>query len=159
MPDGFLRTQLAESTAGKAAPDGERQRDDLAVEERREAGHRAYRRAGVRPGDEAGEKSAFETEVRGVVVEEQPSRDAACQRHAERQSEDQAVGPIAAFEDQDVAEASVPDEHRRQGRHDGELHDQRREQHLLGGEKCRSRHVLKTASGSSRLIYLILAAG
>ena len=97
-------------------------------------------RAGVGPGDQPGEKRAFERQVGGVVVEQQPRGDAGGQRDAEGQREDQPVGPVAALEDQDVAEPAVADQHGRQGGHDGELDDQRRQQHLLGGEELRSWH-------------------
>ena len=91
--------------------------------------------AGVGPGDQPGEKGALEREVGGVVVEQQARRHAGGERHAERQGEDQAVGPVAPLEDQDVAEPAVADEHGRQGSHDRELDDQRRQQHLIGGGK------------------------
>ena len=53
VPDGFLRTELAEAAAGEAAADGERQRDPLAGAERRQADHarrRSRRRTGRRSG-------------------------------------------------------------------------------------------------------------
>ncbi len=96
--------------------------------------------AGVGPGDEAGEEGAFERQVGGLVVQEQARDDARRQRNAEREDEDQPVGPVAALEDQDVAEPPVADQHGRQCGHDGQLHDQRREQHLLGGERCLAGH-------------------
>ena len=37
VPDRFLRTELAQAAAGEAAADREGQRDDLAVDERRQA--------------------------------------------------------------------------------------------------------------------------
>ena len=135
VPDRFLGTELAQAAAGEPAADGERQRDELAVDERRQADHRADDGAGIGPGNEPGEERAFEREVRRLVVEQQPRGHAGGERHAEREHEDQAVGPVAAFEDQDVAEPAVADEHGRQRGHDRELHDQRREQHLLGGEE------------------------
>ena len=49
--------------------------------------------------------------------------------------EDQPIGPVAPLEDQDVAEPPVAHQHRRQRGHDRQLDDQRREQHLLGGEE------------------------
>ena len=42
-------------------------------------------------------------------------------------------GQRSPLEDQDVPEPPVPHEHRRQRGHDGQLDDERREQHLLGG--------------------------
>ena len=43
VPDRFLRADLAQPAAGKAAPDGEGQRDPLAGDERRDADHRRRR--------------------------------------------------------------------------------------------------------------------
>ena len=98
--------------------------------------------AGVRPGDQAGHERPFEREIRRVVV--RSSRDAtpAVSGTPSASANDQAVGPVAALEDQDVAEPAVSDQHGGQRRHDGELHDQRREQHLLGGEKLSGRASL-----------------
>ena len=67
-PDRFLRTRLADAASGEAAADRERQRDQFVMRrQRREQGgqrhHRADQRAGVRTGDESGEKRAFEREV------------------------------------------------------------------------------------------------
>ena len=56
---------------------------------------------------------------------------------------------IAALEDQNVPEAPVPHQHGGQGRHHGQFHDERRDQHLPEGKLCGSRHAL---------IYLILSA-
>jgi hypothetical protein len=56
----------------------------------------------------------FKRQIRGIVMEQQAGRDPGGQRDAEEQHEDQPVGPVAALEDQDAAEASVPYEHRRQ---------------------------------------------
>ena len=83
------------------------------------------------------EKGAFERQVGGVVVEQQPGRDAGHQRHAEREREYETVGPAAALEDQDVPEPAEPGEHRRQHRHDRQLDDQRRQQQLIGREEDR----------------------
>ena len=44
-PDRLLRTQLAQAAAGEPASDRERQRDELAVDQRRQAHHRADDRA------------------------------------------------------------------------------------------------------------------
>ncbi len=135
VPDRFLRAQLAQAAAGEPAADGERQRDELAVGERRQADHRADDRAGIRPGDQPGEERAFERQVGRLVVQQQPRDHAGRQRNAEREHEDQPVGPAAPLEDQDVAEPPVPHQHGRQRGHDGELDDQRREQDLLGGQE------------------------
>ena len=96
-----------------------------------------------------GEERAFERQVGGVVVEQQARDDARRERDAEGQGEDQAVGPVAALEDQDVAEPPVAHQHRRQRGHHRQLDDERREQDLLGGEELSGR----------ALIYLILSAG
>ena len=118
--------------------------------------------AGVRTGDEAGEKRAFERQVGGVVVEEQPAATPAVERHAEAEREDQPVGPVAPLEDQDVAEPAVPHQHRRQRRHDRQLDDQRREQELLGGENCGSSMGIVRrlpGSGAAELGSLWLESG
>ena len=81
------------------------------------------------------EKRAFECEVRRVVVEQQPRRDAGHQGDADRGRENQSVRPSAALEDQDPPEAMIPGEHRREHRHHGELDDQGREEELLRGEE------------------------
>ncbi len=147
VPDRFLGTQLAQAAAGESAADGEGEGDDLAVEDRGQAGHRADGRAGVGSGDQTCQERAFQAQVGCVVIQQEPGGDAAGRGHAERQGEDQPVRPVAAFEDQDVAKAPIPDEHRGQGGHHGQLDDQRREQHLIGGEECRSRHVMKAYPG------------
>ena len=69
------------------------------------------------PAIEPGEERAFERQVGGVVVEQQPRGDAGGERDAEAEGEDQAIGPVAALEDQDVAEPAVPHQHRRQRGH------------------------------------------
>ena len=143
MPDRFLRAELAQAAAGEAAADGEGQRDQL-------AGERAAARPTIAPtvapaygpAMRPARNDAFERQVGGVVVEQQPRRDAGGERDAEAEREGQPVGPVAALEDQDVAEPPVPDQHRRQRGHDRELDDERREQHLLGGQKLWSIHDL-----------------
>ena len=70
LPDRFLRARLAQAAAGKAAADGERQRDELAGDERRSGDQQADERAGVRTGDQPGEERAFERQVGGVVVQD-----------------------------------------------------------------------------------------
>ena len=70
VPDRFLRAQLAQAAAGEPAADGEGQRDPLAGDER---GHRvsaADDGAGVRAGDQADEKRAFERQVGRVVAQQ-----------------------------------------------------------------------------------------
>ena len=127
VPDRFLRAQLPQPAAGKAAADGEGQRAPLADAERRDPDHDADRRARVRAGDEPREKRSLEREVGGVVVQEQPRDDARRQRDAEAEGERHPIGQRAPLEDQDVAEAPVADEHRRQRRHHRELEDERRQ--------------------------------
>ena len=73
-----------------------------------------------------------EREIRGVVVQEEPRCDASRERHAQRQGQDQAIAPPAPLENKDVPEAAVAHQHGGQRRHDGQLHHQRREKHLLG---------------------------
>ena len=141
-PDGFLWTQLPQPPAREAAADGEGQRDDLAVGERRQADQRANHRAGVRPGHESRHERALEAEIGGLVIEQQPRADAGGQRHAEEQDEDQAIGPVAALEDQDVAKPAIPHQHRRQRGHDREFDDERGQQDLLEPE-LRARHDLQ----------------
>ena len=127
VPDRFLRTELPQAAAGKAAADGEGQRAPLADAERRDPDHDADRRARVRAGDEPREKRSLEREVGGVVVQEQARDDARRQRDAEAEGERHPIGQRAPLEDQDVAEAPVADEHRRQRRHHRELEDERRQ--------------------------------
>ena len=142
VPDGLLRAQLPQPAAGEAAADGERQGDDLAVGERRQPDQGADRGAGVRAGDEPGHERALEAQVGGLVIEQQPRDDARRERDAEEQDEDQAIGPVAALENQDVAEPPVPRQHRRQRGHDGQLDDERREQDLLERQELRAGHDL-----------------
>ena len=141
MPDGFLRAQLPQPAAGEAAADGEGQGDELAVGERRQADQRSDHRACVRPGHESRHERALEAEIGGLVIEQQPRGDAGGQRHAEKQDEDDAVRPVAALEDQHVAKPAIPRQHRRQGRHDGQLDDERGQQDLLEAE-LRIKHDL-----------------
>ena len=56
VPDGFLRTQLAQAAAGEAAADRERQRAPLAGDQRRHRRQAADDGARVRAGDQAHEK-------------------------------------------------------------------------------------------------------
>ena len=86
--------------------------------------------AGVGTGDQAGEERAFERQVGGVVVEQHARGDARGERDGEAQREHQPVGPVAPLEDQDVAEAAIAGQHRRQRGHDGQLADQGRQQEL-----------------------------
>ena len=132
MPDRFLRAQLAQPAPGEAAADGERQRDDLAVGERRHADQQADNRAGVRARDQADDERPFEREIGRVIVQKEPRGDAGCQRQAEGERQNEPIAPAAALENQNVAEAPVPDQHRGERRHDGQLHHERRQEHLLG---------------------------
>ena len=139
VPDRFLRAQLAQAAAGEPAADRERQRDELAGEERRAAPTSgADDGAGVRPGDQPGEKRALERQVGGVVVQQQARRDA--RRRAgspRREREDQAIRPGRAARRSGcggsggTAPASSP------ARHDRQLDDERRQQDLLRGEEFR----------------------
>ena len=131
MPDRFLGTQLAQPAAGEAAADCKRQRAPFADRQRQRARHHADGRAGVRARDQSREERTFERQVGGVVVEQEAREDAGRQRNAEAERERHPVGHRAALENQDVAEAAVPDEHRRQRGHHRELDDERCEQHLL----------------------------
>ena len=92
-------------------------------------------RAGVGAGNQAGEERAFEREVGRVVVEQQPRDDAERERDGQAEREREAVGPVAALEDQNVPEPPVARQHRRQRGHDGQLADQCGQQELLGGEQ------------------------
>jgi len=100
-------------------------------------------RACIRPGDEPRQKRAFECQVGGVVVEQQTRRDAGRQRHAEAERKQQAFRPRAALGDQNVAEAVVPHQDRRECRDDRDFDDERRQQQLVGGQE----HLRKTANG------------
>ena len=71
VPDRFLRTDLAKAAARETAADGEREGDPFPGKDGRHADHDADKRAGIRPGDQAGEKRAFERQVGGIVVEQQ----------------------------------------------------------------------------------------
>ena len=139
-PDRLLRTQLAQAAAGEPASHGERQRDELAVDERRQAHHHADDRAGIRPRDHPGEERAFERQVGRLVVQQQTRDHAGRQGNAEREHEDEPFVPPAPFEDQHVPEPPVPHEHGRQRGHDRELDDQRGEQDLLGAQELGFRH-------------------
>ena len=127
MPDGFLRTKLAQAAAGEAAADGEGERAPLADPERRDADHQADGGAGIRARDQPREQRPLERQVRRVVVQKQSRDDTGRERDAEAQRERHAIGQRAALEDQDVPEAPVPDEHRRERGHHRELEDERSE--------------------------------
>jgi hypothetical protein len=134
VPDRFFGAQLTQAPARKPAADRKRQCDDLSVEERRQADHDTDRGAGVGTGDEAREVGSLQAQVGGAGVQEQPRDDAGRERDAEKGHKNQPVGPVAALEDEDVPEAPVANEHRGQGGHGRELHDERRQQQLLGRE-------------------------
>ena len=141
MPDGFLRTELPQPAPGEAAADGKGQGDDLVIGQRRQADQRADHRARVRPSHEPGHERPFQAEIGRLVIEQQSRADARGQRDAEEEDEDQAIGPVAALEDQDVAKPAVAREHRRQRGDDRELDDERGQQDLLEPE-LRARHDL-----------------
>ena len=147
VPDGFLRAECAQAAAGEPAADRKGQCDDLAGDDRGRAHQDADGGPGVRPGNQPGQEWAFEREVGGPVVQQQAGDDAAGERHAEAEDEDQAIGPVAPLEDQDVPETPVAHQHRRQDGDDGELDHQRGQEHLGGGEN------------GPLHVYLILSAG
>ena len=84
---------------------------------------------------------AFERQVGRAVAEQEPRRHAESQRNAKKEDKNEPVGPVAAFEDEDVPEAPVPHQHGRQRGHHGQLHDERREQQLLGEKEVGTGHV------------------
>ena len=135
VPDGFLRAQLAQASAGKAAADRKGQRAPL----RRD--HRGHRRegadhgAGIGAGDQADEKRPLQRQVGRVVPQQDAGRDAGNERNAQRKGQDPAVQDAPALEDQDVAEPAIAHQHRGQQRHDGDLEHQGGDQELLGGEE------------------------
>ena len=61
----------------------------------------------------------------------------------------QPLGPRAALGDQNVAEAVVPDQDRRQGGDDRDFDDQRRQQKLLGRQEI-SAQAQSTSDGTRR---------
>ncbi len=83
VPDGFLRAQLAQAAAGKAAADGKRQRAPFRRDHGGHRGEGADHRAGVRPGDQADEKRPFQRQVRRVVAQQDAGGDAGNERNAE----------------------------------------------------------------------------
>ena len=98
----------------KPQPIGERQRDPLAGDGGGMPDHDADDRAGVGPGDQAGQKRAGERQVGRLVIEEQPRDDAGGQREAEAGGEDQPLRPVALLGQQDAAEPWEAHQHRRQ---------------------------------------------
>ena len=134
VPDFFLvRARLAQAAAREPAAHGKKQRDELARNERGQRDHQPDQGAGVRSRNQAREKRAFERQIGCVVVEQKPRGDAGRQRHAEAEREEQPLGPGAAFRDEDVPEAVIPHQDRRECRDDRDLDDERREQELIGG--------------------------
>jgi hypothetical protein len=127
--------RLAKTSAGEAAADRERKSAPFACEERRHRDGAAHDGACIRAGDEPGEKRTFQHQVGGVVVQKQARHDTHRQRNGQAERECQPVGPIAALEDQDVAEAVVTGQHRGERRHDRQFADERGEQELLCGEQ------------------------
>ena len=140
VPDRLFRAQLAEAATGEAASDGKRQRDEFAPNERRQPDEGADGDAGIRAIDQARQKRPFEREVGGVVPEQQARGHARRKRDAEAEGEHQAIRPRPMLENEDVPEAPEPRQHRRRGRHDRELDDERRQEHLLGREKLLALH-------------------
>ena len=140
MPDRLLRAKLAQAAAGEAAAHREGEGAPFSVGQRWKADHQPDGGAGVRAGDEAGEKRAFQGQVGRIVVQQQARDDPRRERDPEAEGEDEPIRPVAALENQDVPEPPVAHEHRRQRRHDRQLHDERREQDLLAGEDRRLLH-------------------
>ncbi len=128
-------TRLAQAAAGKPAADRKEQRDELARKQRGQGDHQADDGAGVGPGDQSSEERALERQVGGVVVEQQPRGDAGRQRHAEAERKQQALGPRAAFGDQNVTEAVIPHQDRGQCRDDRDLDDEGRQEELIGRQE------------------------
>ncbi len=137
LPNGLFGTCLAHPAAGKPCADGDENRDELASDERWDADQQSHRGAGIRPGDQPREKGPLKRQVRCVVVEEDPGDHARRQRQADGQGENQAVGPSAPLEDEDVPELPETSKHRGQHRHEGKLDDEGRQQELVGGEEPR----------------------
>ena len=102
--------------------------------------HQPDDRAGIRPGDEAGEKRALERQIGGVVTQQNAGRHARGQRNAQAEGEQQPFGPRAPLGDQNVTEPVIADEDRGKGRDDRDLDDQRRQQKLIGREEFRLWH-------------------
>jgi hypothetical protein len=135
IPDVFLRTGLAKAAAREAAADREERRAVLAHGKRRQRHRQTDDRAGVGTCDQPREQCAFEREIRGVVVEEHAGAHPGGERHGKAQGEDQAVRPVALFENQNVAETAIPCQHRREGCHRGQLDDQRDQEKLTRREE------------------------
>ena len=76
-----------------------------------------------------------------------PGGDTGDERNSQGKCENSAVQDAAALEDQDVAEPPVPDQHRGQQRHDGDLEHHGGDQELLGGQKTRFHVVTIVALG------------
>ena len=125
VPDLFLRTNLAQAAAGEPAADGERQRAEFAGEERRQSDAGADERAGVRTGDEAGEKRARTASGpprrSGGAAARRRRRRAGCRTRRRRL---QPLRPVAPFGEQNAPETVEPHQHRRENGGDGDVRHQ-----------------------------------
>ena len=135
VPDLFLRAGFPNAAAREAAADGKGERDPLAGHRGRKAREGADRGAGVGSGDQSGDKGGLQREVGRVIAKEKPGDDARGHGDADSGREHQSVVPGAALEDQNVTEAPVTDEHRRQERDHGDLDHERGQQELFGREE------------------------
>jgi hypothetical protein len=130
VPDRLFRTEVSQRAPRESTAHGEGQGDDLPVEEGGEADQRPHGCAGIRARDQADQERPFERQVGGVVLQQQPRPDREHQRDPQGQRKRQPVRPCPLFEDQDVAKATVPDQHRRQRRHHRKLDQEGRQQDL-----------------------------
>src|SRR5262245_1933018 len=96
LPNRLFRARLAKAATSETATDGERKRDHFSSDRSRDAHENADECTGVGSGNEAGKKGAFEREIGGSIVEEQPRGDPCHERDAEREREDEPVEPAAA---------------------------------------------------------------
>ena len=140
LPEDILGAQLAEAAAGEPAADGERQGDEFLREERGDADHHPDGEPRVRAVDQARQKRAFEREIGGLVAQNETRHHAQRQQAAQAQGEGEPVGRRPLLEDQEVPKPAEPHQNRRRGRHHGQFHHQRREQHLVRRESIRPRH-------------------
>ena len=138
VPDRLFRANLAETAAGEAASDREREGDPFARDDRGDAEDRSDDRPRVRAGQEPGEECARERQVGRVVIDEEARDDARRQGYAKGGRKNQPLGPVTLFSQQDAAEPREPHQHRRKRGHDRDLHDERREQRLPGRQRSRS---------------------
>jgi hypothetical protein len=75
----------------------------------------------------------------GRVVTKQDSRgNPGCQRNAECARKNEAFGPVPLLGQQNLTKTAESDQHGGQNGDHRQLHDERREEVLLGGEETRS---------------------